>query len=202
MDDVLNPRQPDAPAASRPRRRWFRRLLYFLLLIVVGGAGVFAVIVYRVRSSPPFVTALKLIQEDPQLNEYLGGPLRETRLLPSGPYPEQFNLQVKGPNGVADVSIRARQLEGKWVLSAVDAVILNGGKRLSLDTSAGGGPGDAPTWSPSGGGATAGDDAGLEPPPGVKVEQPEGPPGVSIELPESPPDLDIQMPSIPSPPKL
>lgn len=201
MDDILKPQQPTERPAPRPRRHWFRWFLFFLLFIVLAGAGVFAAIVYRTRGAPPFSTALKLIQEDPQLSEHLGRPIKDKRWLPSGPYPEQFNLQVEGPKGVADVTVRARQFEGAWALLSVDAVVLNGGKRLSLDTGAGGGPGEAPTWSPSGAGTAPGGDAGLEPPAGVNVELPAGPPGISIELPDSPPDLKIQMPSAAEPPK-
>ena len=201
MKDMPTPPQPASQAAPQPRRRWLVRLARVLLLILVIGAGLFVAIVYRTRSNPPFVTALKLIQADPQLGEHLGTPIRDTRWLPSGAYPEQFNLRVEGPKGAADVSIRARQLEGAWVIAAADAVVLNGATRLSLDTGAGGGPGDAPSWSPPGGGeGQAKGDDGLASPE-VKLEMPEGPPGVNIQLPDSLPDMDIQMPSIPAPPK-
>ena len=165
------------------------------------GVGLFAAIVYRTRSNPPFVTALKLIQADAQLGEHLGTPIRDTRWLPSGAYPEQFNLRVEGPKGAADVSIRARQLEGAWVIAAADAVVLNGATRLSLDTGAGGGPGDAPSWSPPEGGETQGEGDDGRAAPGVKLDMPEGPPGVRIQLPDSSPDMNIQMPSIPAPPQ-
>ena len=100
------------PPQAAPRRRWLGRLARVLLLILVIGVGLFAAIVYRTRNNPPFVTALKLIQADAQLGEHLGTPIRDTRWLPSGAYPEQFNLRVEGPKGAADVSIRARRSKG------------------------------------------------------------------------------------------
>ncbi|NLS92596.1 MAG: hypothetical protein GXX96_10585 [Planctomycetaceae bacterium] len=194
MDDVVTSPQGKHDSPASPKRgRWLKRFLVGVLLLVVICVGVFFWLVSRTRGNPPYSTALELILNDSQLAEHLGEPIRDLRWLPTSGYPKQFQMQVEGPKGVADVAVSAGQFEGKWELTAVDVFIREGGKRFSLDT--GSGAGDAPTWS--GGAATEDkkpDDLGLEPPAGIDLEAPGGPPGVKIELPPMP-----EMPPAPQP---
>jgi hypothetical protein len=203
VDDIINQRQTPQDASAPPkRRRWFRWLFFLAVLVIGVGFCVFSVVVYSVRSKPPYSKAIELIQSDAQLIEHIGEPIRDLRWLPTSGYPEQFQMQVQGPSGVADISVRAGEFEGQWQLMAVDVFVRESSKRFSLDT--GSGAGDAPTWTPSAPGTEASGDSdiGLEPPAGIDIELPgEGPPGVNIELPEPSPDLNIQMPEIPPAPE-
>ena len=189
MDDFINQRrsQQDAPAPPK-RGGCLRRFLLGSLLLFAVLACVFFWFTHNTRSKPPYSTALELILSDPQLIEYLGEPISDRRWLPTSGYPKQFQMQVEGPKGLADISVSAGEFDGKWELTAVDVFVREGSKRFSIDRGDGG-AGDAPTWS--GGSTTGGEktgEIGLEPPAGVDVELPGGgPPGVEINLPDMPP---------------
>ncbi len=210
MDDIINQRQSQQEAPTPPKRRnWLLIAFLFLfvmpavLLLLLGGVGfgVFLWIVNDTRSQPPYSAALELIQKDAQLIEHLGEPIRDLRWLPTDGYPKQFQMQVEGPKGLADISVTAGEFDGKWELTAVDVFVREGSKRFSLEMESG--SGDAPTWG--GGAATASEstgELGLDPPAGINIQLPGGgPPGVEISLPESPPDMNIQMPHVPPAPE-
>ena len=122
MDDLINqpPQAQDAPVPSR-RGHWLRRLLLGLLILFGVLACAFFWFTHHARSNPPYSTALDLIQNDAQLIEHLGEPIRNVRWLPSGNYPTQFQIQVKGPRGMADISVTAGEFDGKWEVTALDA---------------------------------------------------------------------------------
>ncbi len=202
MDDIINQRQSQQEAPTRPKRgRWLKRLLLGVLLFFVAVTCLFFWFVSTTRSQPPYSTALELILSDAQLIEQLGEPVRDLRWLPTSGYPTQFQMQVEGPKGLADISVSAGEFDGKWELTAVDVFVREGSKRFSLEME--GGSSDAPTWG--GGAAPASestDDLGLDPPAGIDIQLPGGgPPGVEISLPEIPPDMNIQMPDVPPAPE-
>lgn len=205
MEDRINqtPVQQDVPA-RRKRGSWLRRFLLGFLLLLAVLVCVFFWLTYDTRSKPPYSTALELIRNDAQLIEHLGQPIRNVRWLPSGDYPTQFQIQVKGPKGMADISVTAGDFEGKWEITALDARVYapdsphDTARSFSLDI--GISAEDAPTWPP-GGAATEGEgggDLGLEPPQGIDIGLPDGgPPSVEIDF----PDMNIEMPSIPPTPE-
>ena len=203
MDDLINQPKTRQDAPPQPKRgSRLRRFLVGIVLLLAVCVCVFFWFVHKTRSNPPYNTALTLIQNDAQLVQHLGQPIRDLRWLPTSGYPKQFQMQVEGPGGKADISVTAGEFDGKWELTAVDVFIREGSKRFSLDT--GSGADDAPTWNPGGSSTetTASGEIGLEPPPGVNVELPGGgPPGVEINLPEMPPEINIQLPSIPPAPE-
>lgn len=202
MDDFINQPKPRQDARPQPKRKsWLRRILVALVLLAVVCVGGFFWMVQKTRTNPPYSTALVLIEKDPQLIQELGTPIRDLRWLPTSGYPAQFQMQVAGPRGKADISVTAGRFEGKWELTAVDVLIREGGKRFSLNT---GSQGAAPTWNPGGSAAQGGDsgDAGLAPPIGLDSgTSGGGPPGVKIELPEASPDMNIQLPPVPPAPE-
>lgn len=202
MDDFMNhpnPQPNDTP--KRKRKSWLRRIFLGAVLLVALGACLFFWIVYKTRSNPPYSTALELVLNDKQLIEHLGSPIRDVRWLPTSGYPKQFQMQVEGPKGLADISVTAGEFGGQWELVAVDVLVRNGSKRFSLDTGGGSGSGDAPTWNPGGVSTEPGPsgDTGLQPPSSVELPA-GGPPGVEINLPEPSPDLKIEMPPMPAGP--
>jgi Cytochrome oxidase complex assembly protein 1 len=217
MDDVINRPQEEQETPSPPQRGGcLRRILLALLLLFAVLACAFFWFTHSVRSEPPYSTALELIQNDPQLIEQLGQPIRNVRWLPSGNFPTQFQIQVKGPQGMADVSVTAGEFEGNWEVTALSARVYDSSAphetatSLSLDTGGGSGAGgeapawsgaaEAPAWPPAGSEGEESGNLGLEPPSGINVELPGGPPGVEIELPESPP-MKIELPSVPAAPE-
>ena len=214
MDDVINQRQQDQEAPTPPKRGgWIRRFLFGLVLFFAVLTCVFFWFTHNTRSKPPYSTALELIEDDAKLIEHLGQPIRNVRWLPSGNFPTQFQIQVKGPQGMADVSVTAGEFEGNWEVTALSARVYDPDDPLGTATTfplgIGAGSGDAPAWSgaanapawPPAGAAPGGEAApGLEPPAGINMELPGGPPGVEIEIPKTPP-MNIEMPSVPSAPK-
>ncbi len=203
MDDIINQRQTpqEAPRPRKPRR-WLLRILFGFLLLIAVGVCAFFWLVHNTRSQAPYSTALELIQNDPQLIEQVGQPIRDLRWLPTAGYPEQFQMQVEGPQGLADISVKAGQFDGNWELMAIDVLVREGSKRFSLEI--GSGSGDAQLWTPPN--AEAEDNGsshiGLPSPTGTSIELPGGgPPDVEINLPEMPPTMDFQTPSIPPSPE-
>ncbi|MHB8898427.1 MAG: Coa1/Tim21 domain-containing protein [Thermoguttaceae bacterium] len=203
MDDFPQPTvQATRDAPARPRCRcWFRRLLVLVLLVLAVAVGAFSWVVHNTRSAPPYSTALALIQADPELRQRLGEPIRDLRWLPTSGYPKQFQMQVQGPQGKADISVTAGEFGGKWELTALDARVYPAddphGTAIFLSLDTGRSTDDAPTWQP--GGSSAGDppsgETGLQPPAGVNLEPPAADvPGVNIELPGGTPDMNIQLP--------
>ena len=194
---------PSQDAPEQPRRKhWLRRVLVGLVLLLAVGAGVFFWIVQKTRTNPPYSTALALIQSDVQLVEQLGEPIRDLRWLPTSGYPKQFQMQVEGPRGKADIGVTAGEFEGKWELMAIDVFIREGHKRFSLDT--GSGAGAAPSWNP-GGSPNEGESSaeiGLAPPAGIDIALPsDSPPGPTGDRSQDGPDMNIQLPSIPPVPE-
>ena len=194
-----------------------RRILLGLVLLVAVLTCAFFWFTHKTRSTPPYSTALELIQNDAKLIEHIGEPIRNVRWLPSGNFPTQFQIQVKGPQGMADVSVTAGEFEGIWGITALSARVFDPSKphetatSFPLDTGSGSSGGDAPAWPgaaeappwPPAGAAPAskGDAApGTTPPTGTNPQLPGGPPGIEIKLPESPP-MNIEMPSAPPAPK-
>lgn len=206
MDDINNQPQQvqDAPVSSK-QGSWLRRILLSVLLLFAVLACAFFWFTYNARSNPPYSTALELIQNDARLIEYLGKPIQNVRWLPSGNYPTQFQIQVKGPQGMADVSVTAGEFDGKWEITALDARVFDPerphetAKTFSIDI--GSSDGDAPVWPPAGASPESGGGVipGLAPPGGVDIELPSsGPPGVEVELPSSgPPGVEVELPAAP-----
>lgn len=203
MDDFISQAKSRQEVPRKPERRhWLRRILVGVVVLLAIGAGVFFWIVQKTRTNPPYSTALALIQSDVQLVEQLGEPIRDLRWLPTSGYPKQFQMQVEGPRGKADISVTAGEFEGKWELMAIDVFIREERKRLSLDT--GSGAGAAPTWNP-GGTPSEGESSaeiGLAPPAGINIELPSDPaPGPTGDRSQDGPDMNIQLPSIPPVPE-
>ena len=200
MDDIINGPQEEQETLAPPRRGGcLRRVLLVLLLLFGVLACAFFWFTYRTRSNPPYSTAFELIQNDPQLIEQLGQPIRNVRWLPSGNFPTQFQIQVKGSQGMADVSVTAGEFDGNWEVTALSARVYDPDKphetatTFSLDIGSSGGDApawsgaaDAPAWPPAAEGDEGTGGVGLEPPPGISVELPESPP-MNIELPSVPP---------------
>ncbi len=202
MDDLMNQPKPQANDTPKPKRKsWLRRIFLGGVLLVALGACLFFGMVYKTRSNPPYSTALELVLNDEQMIEHLGSPIHDVRWLPTSGYPKQFQMQVEGPKGLADISVTAGEFDGQWELVAVDVLTRNGGKRFSLDTGSGSGSGEAPTWNPGGSSTEPGPsgDTGLQPPSSIELP-PTGPPGVEINLPEPSPDLNIELPPMPEGP--
>lgn len=205
MDDIINGPQEEQETLPPPRPGGcLRRILLVLLLLFAVLACAFFWFTHSTRSKPPYSTALELIQNDPQLIEHLGQPIRNVRWLPSGNFPTQFQIQVKGPQGMADVSVTAGEFDGTWEVTALSARVYDPDKPLETATSfpldigssigdapAWPGAADAPPWPPAGAGVEGEESGnlGLEPPSGINVELPESPP-MNIELPSVPPVPD------------
>ena len=226
MDDVMNrPEGEQETSTTSKRGGCLRRLLLGFVLLISVATCAFFWFTHKTRSRPPFSTALELIQNDVKLIEHIGEPISNVRWLPSGNFPSQFQIQVKGPKGMADVSVTAGEFGGVWEVTALSARVFDPSKphetatSFPLDTGSGTGAGEAPAWpgaseAPAWRGASeapawppagttpegSGTASEFKPPSGPQTGPPEGPPNVNIEVPNSPP-LNIEMPPVPAAPK-
>jgi hypothetical protein len=179
---------PPGDSAERPARsrKWLKVLLGVVLVLVVLVVGAWFVFFGAKRSSEPYRMALEKIQQDPEVQDRLGDPIRDGwfpmgRITgEDGRETARFNFSVSGPNGAANVSTVARRIEGVWGLTTLDLMFADG-RRLSIRTGSGGALQAAPKWTPP---------SDVEETPEQPVEQP------SIEPPTGTPDIDIQIPGI------
>ncbi|MCS7304381.1 MAG: cytochrome c oxidase assembly factor 1 family protein [Thermoguttaceae bacterium] len=148
------------PARWHSGRVWWKLLLALVVVGLVGlgaGFGGFWLLVLRPKSAAPYRMALEVVQQDPQVQKALGQPIQEAvwYLPPSGEMELQggqgrafYTFDVKGPNGIGQVRVEARCIDGQWGLSLLDVTIAATGERIRIDTSSLG-PGDeAPKWKP------------------------------------------------------
>lgn len=150
------------PGAEQPPRRKSRKWLWLILaiplvlIVLCAGlcGGIFAMVFGVMKSSEPYQTALKQVQEDPLVIEKLGEPIEDVTWFPSGSVNTEndrgdanLHFQVAGPKGNAGVHVQARRVDGQWGLTTLE-VTPEGGERILLDTGAGGGIGEAPKWPP------------------------------------------------------
>ncbi len=164
MDPVANPIAAPAPEGSlrggHGSSSWGKVLVGLVVVSLVGvGAGFvgFWLVVLRPKSAEPYRMALELLQKDPQVQKALGEPIQEASwyLPPSGEMELQggqgrafYSFDVKGPNGIGQVRVEARCIDGRWGLTILDVTIAASGARIRIDTSSVG-PGDeAPKWKP------------------------------------------------------
>jgi len=218
VDDAINRSEEVQETPAPPKRGgWLRRLLLGFVVLIAVLTCAFFWFTHNVRSKPPYSTALELIQKDTKLIDAIGEPIQNVRWLPSGNFPSQFQIQVKGPQGRADVSVTAGEFGGNWEVTAMNARVFDPSKpretapSFPLDAGRGGGAGEAPAWPgaaeapawPPAGAATEGESGtipGLAPPSGFNMESPGGPPNVNIELPDSPP-MNVELPAVPPAPE-
>ncbi len=190
---------PPAPA----RKGWFRRnwlwfvpLVIVLLALVCAGlcAGIVRTVLYALKSSEPYQTALTEVQKNPQVIEGLGQPVEEVGWPPpsgsvhvqNGGGTANLVFSVKGPKGEAQVRTEARRTRGQWETTALE-VTLADGKRITIEV---GGGEEAPPFSPQGGGQAP----KFAPKGGEKSPPP--------ELPASPtPDIRLDLPDVGPPEK-
>ena len=180
----------DAP----PRRGWFRRNWRWLvpavvLVPVAVAAGYIVAVVAQRKSSEPYTAALKRVQQDPEVIERLGQPIKDPSWIPAGSIHTdhergQANLifPVSGPKGSASVRTQARRIAGQWGTTVLE-VTFPDGKRVSLGASSDG-SGDAPEFKPPAGGQSpkgSGESPAPKPPasanPEIRLDLPDaGPP--------------------------
>ncbi|HOM18639.1 MAG TPA: cytochrome c oxidase assembly factor Coa1 family protein [Thermoguttaceae bacterium] len=132
-------------------------LLVTALVGMVAGFVGFWLVVLQPKSAEPYRMALELVQKDLQVQKALGEPIEEASwyLPPSGEMELEggqgrafYSFDVKGPNGMANVRVEARYLNGQWGLTLLDVTVAATGHRIRIDTSSAG-PGDeAPKWKP------------------------------------------------------
>jgi hypothetical protein len=208
VDDIINQRQSstDAPDGSKPRPkrfRWLRRIFVGLLLVLGVGFCAFYGFAQSKRSNPPFSLAFEMISSDAQVIEQLGEPIKNVRWLPSGNYPQNFNIRVRGPQGEADVLISARQFDDEWALTSMNVTILDGGETFSIDTSESGpSSADAPAFNPGGAATDGGTDIDLpDVSSGINIDLPDDSSGISIDLPEDSSGITIEFPDMPTSPE-
>jgi hypothetical protein len=196
------PAQP-SPETPPRRRGWFARNWRWLvpaivLLPILIGAGVVGQRVYRMKSSEPYQMALKRVQQDSQVIERLGHPVKDASWVPSsssfqpGTVKGQatFVFKIAGPKERATVRTEARVIAGKWGTSVLE-VTFSDGKRISLGSGADG-EGDAPKFKPK-----SGDDTGKSASKGPADVPPPAP-----KLPDAPnPEIKLDLPTFDPPGK-
>lgn len=162
-DEVTHDRRSGQQTASqrsragRPFRKWLGRLgLITFLLILAGVIGClwlyFSVFGAR-KSSQPYKIALERVRQDQQVIQRLGQPVEDFGLFPTGNVHTEgdrgnanLHFSIRGPQGKANVSVQARQLQGEWGLTMLD-VRFSDGERFTLDP-VDAGLEDAPVWPP------------------------------------------------------
>ncbi len=152
----MDAQKEPSPDTQKPQRSRCRRALLVLLVVVIV-IGVGAPVVWyqlggKLRYTQPYKAAMALLEKDPQVRQQLGAPIRNASILglPSGSvFGENANLVFKigGPKGKAAVRADARVIGGQWAVRALEVTCADG-KRISVNTSAGGGD-DAPQWTPA-----------------------------------------------------
>lgn len=179
----------DQPQAVPPRRSWFSRnwlwfvpLLFVLLFLLCAGlcVGVIGTAFVTLKHSEPYRVALERVQQDPQVIQRLGEPIREASWVPVGEVHTEdgggsanLSFRVAGPKGEADVRTEARRRGGQWETTVLE-VTFPDGKRLSLDV---GGDDEAPKFQ-------GGNSPKLNPNgPAPKLNPPEADAGIRIEIP-------------------
>jgi len=132
-------------------------MIVLLLLLCAGVcAGVVGMVLYGLKSSEPYRTALGEVQKNPQVIERLGQPVEEVGWPPpsgsvhvqNGGGSANLVFRVKGPKGEAQVRTEARRTKGRWDTTVLEVTFADG-KRMAIEAPAGD---EAPPFSPQGGG--------------------------------------------------
>jgi hypothetical protein len=147
----------------RRNRLWFVPLVLLVMILAAGGAA-YGLLFGRKLMSPPYKMSLEALQNDPQVAERLGEPIRGTTWCPTGLlYVDDGTgsaglfYAVSGPKGSADVQVEAQLVAGKWGLTTL-SVTYDDGEKISIDVSTSGSDedgvddgGEAPPWNPPSG---------------------------------------------------
>ncbi len=167
-----------------------------VVLVILLCAGILlGVGVFGMRALPPYQTALKKVQNDPQVRERLGEPIESASWIPLGSFKVEndsgsanLTFKVSGPKGKAEVNVIARMIAGKWGLTTL-TVTYPDGTRQELDVSdTGDDEMDAPKWAPGAGAAPQGDGVDEAAPSDSNQKEGDAVPG---------PELNLEVPAIP-----
>jgi Cytochrome oxidase complex assembly protein 1 len=111
-----------APAVRRGwwRRNWKRLVLGVFLTVILVGGGAYYYLFGRMMLSEPFKLAWAEVRQSKKVQSELGEPIRGG-WTPHGMIdwnsniPEaDMNFVISGPTGTADVSAKARRIDGVW----------------------------------------------------------------------------------------
>jgi len=169
--------------------------LVVVLVILLCAGIILGVGVFGMRALPPYQTALKKVQNDPQVREKLGEPIESASWIPLGSFKVEndsgsanLTFKVSGPKGKAEVNVIARMIAGKWGLTTLTVTYADG-TRQELDVSdTGDDEMDAPKWAPGASGPPQGNGVDAASPPALNQKDEDAAPG---------PELNLEVPAIP-----
>lgn len=203
--------QPAAPSdeqatPARQRQGCLRFVIFAAILVLVALCFIIPRLVAK-KGGEPYRMALTAVQDDPQVKQRLGEPIRSASWLPQGSIDvsddwgdANLTFRVQGPKGKATVNVLARRIAGQWGLTSL-TVTYPDGQRQQIDVSESGGSElEAPRWQP-GAESPAGPAAGPSPEesPSNTVEgAPAGQTPQSTPATEpAPPSLELKIPEVP-----
>jgi hypothetical protein len=136
--------------------KWFVPTIMLCMLLLCGGclSGIFFFYSFGLRHLEPYMVAMEKIQDDKQIQESLGQPIRDNSWFPVLS-PNGDNLDIRwdlaGPKGVGKAYVKSRVFGNKMEISLIE-VTLPGGKKVMLQEEGGQNaapafelPGEAPT---------------------------------------------------------
>jgi hypothetical protein len=102
------------------RRNWKRLVLGLFLVVILAGGGAYYYVFGRMMLSEPFKLAWEEVKQSKKVRSELGEPIHGG-WTPHGiidwnsNIPEaDMNFAISGPAGTADVSAKARRIDGVW----------------------------------------------------------------------------------------
>ena len=153
---------PNANIPPAPPRRgwlsrnwlWFIPLTLLLAVLLCGGCcgGILVTVFGAMKTSAPYQMALKQVQNDPQVIEKLGQPIKDGWIpsgevnISNGSGDARLDFNVTGPKGTAHVHTEARRSNGVWTTTVLDVTIDS--QRISLTPAGNSGIGEAPPFEP------------------------------------------------------
>ncbi len=111
-------------------RNWGRLLALVILLPVIAAGAGYYIKFWPLVSSEPYKKAVDVALASPELAAEIGSPIRRiwNTWAPAGEVHEdsgrgeaRFSFAVAGPNGKAELSATARQVQGQWGFSSFQA---------------------------------------------------------------------------------
>lgn len=210
-EDSGQPAARSDEQATRARQRrgclWFFIFAAILLLVALIALWLIIMALAAKKGGEPYRIALTAVQDDAQVKQRLGEPIRSASWLPQGSInvsddrgDANLTFRVQGPKGKATVNALARRIGGQWGLTSLTVTYPDGEREVIDVSGAGGSELEAPRWQPAGE-PPAGPAPGPSSQEGASSAEEAAPAG---EIPEStpateaaPPSLELKIPEVP-----